>query len=277
VVQVIPTNTVMLVATQTQEPTAVFTIAPPAAPTAIPTITATPSPTYTPTPTNTPTPSPTATKEACNQRIPNSDDLLVIVTQKFGLSQAYKPADLVPIAPHISHEVTLGYPTEVRAEILDPLVEMINDMLALGLQPTIISSYRSYATQQTAYNKWLIEEPERADELSAQPGHSEHQLGTTVDFGSKNLHDYIDDSFDENLQFHTYFYKTPEGAWLLENGHLYGFTLSYPREAQEITGFFYEPWHYRYVGVENATILHDNNISLTEYLLNQDPVPCIAD
>ena len=99
------------------------------------------------------------------------------------------------------------------------------------------------------------------------------ELGTTIDFGSPVLYQYVEDA-DETLEFHTYFYKTPEGVWLLENAHNYGFTLSYPREAQNVTGFYYEPWHYRYVGVEMATFLNDNSISLTEYLLVNNPAPC---
>ncbi len=273
VAEVVPTNTVAVLApadTATPFPTQGV----PATLTPIPTIT--PSPTHTPTPTSTftPTPSPTPTKTACEQRIPPQDELLVIVSQEFGLSRAYEPDNLVPIGSHFSREITLGYPTMVREEVLDPLVNMVNDMLGAGLQPYIISGYRSYATQEATYNKWLNLEPDRVDILSARPGHSEHQLGTTVDFGSYRLHDYIDDSFDEKLQFHTYFYKTPEGDWLQNNAHLYGFTLSYPRSAQEVTGFYYEPWHFRYVGVGNATALLEAGTSLTEYLLNQDPEPC---
>lgn len=199
------------------------------------------------------------------------------MSQEFGVSRSYKPTNLVPISPHFSREITLGYPTQVREELLQPLIDMVNAMLNAGLEPYIISGYRSYATQEATYNKWLAIEPDRADILSAKPGHSEHQLGTTVDFGSYRLHDYLDDTFDEKLQFHTYFYKTPEGEWLAANAHLYGFTLSYPRSAQEVTGFYYEPWHYRYVGVGNATALLEGGTSLTEYLLNQDPEPCFND
>ena len=269
------TNEALVEALATVEtPTPFPTQRPPATLTPIPTITPSPTPTPTPTPTFTLTPSPTPTKAACDERIPLQDDLLVIVSQEFGLSRAYEPDDLVPISPHFSREITLGYPTMVRGVVLDPLINMVNDMLDAGLDPYIISGYRSYATQEATYNKWVALEPDRADILSAKPGHSEHQLGTTVDFGSYRLHEYIDDSYDEKLQFHTYFFKTPEGAWLQNNAHLYGFTLSYPRGVQEITGFYYEPWHFRYVGVGNATALLDGGTSLTEYLLNQDPEPC---
>ncbi|MEM8859438.1 MAG: M15 family metallopeptidase [Chloroflexota bacterium] len=250
-------------------------ISQPATPTAVPTITPSPTPTNTPTPTHTPTPTPTPTKAACSDRMPDPEDLLVVVTQNFGLSRGYKPPNLVPINTIFDHTITLGYPTEVREELIQPLDSMVSDMLGLGLEPYIISGYRSYAVQEKAYAKWAEQEPDRVGILSARPGHSEHQLGTTVDFGSYNLHEYIDDSFDDDLQFHTYFFKTPEGDWLINNAHLYGFTLSYPRSAQEVTGFYYEPWHFRYVGIANSTIFYEAGVSLTEYQLNQDPEPCI--
>ncbi|MCA9980343.1 MAG: M15 family metallopeptidase, partial [Anaerolineales bacterium] len=165
---------------------------------------------------------------------------------------------------------------QIRAIALEPLTQLIADMQAAGLQPQIISGYRSYYSQNIAFQKWVEKEPERATQLSARPGHSEHQLGTTVDFGSPVLYQYVEGA-DEKIEFHTYFFKTPEGIWLLENAHTYGFTLSYPREAQEITGFYYEPWHYRYVGVEMATFLKENGLSLTAFQLQSQPPPCIPE
>jgi D-alanyl-D-alanine carboxypeptidase len=148
---------------------------------------------------------------------------------------------------------------------------MIGDMLQYGLRPEIISGYRSYAAQSIAWSKWLEREPDRAAIISVPPGHSEHQLGTTLDFGSPELAEIIG---EDDVDFHTYFYKTGEGEWLNRHAHEYGFSLSYPLEAIEITGFYYEPWHYRYIGVELATQLHDDGISLTQYLLEMYPAPC---
>lgn len=246
------------------------TPAPPATPTTVPTstATATPRPTDTPTPTLTPTPI-----GPCAQRLP-ADDLLTIVTLEYGLSRDYAPADPVPLADYLPPDVTLGYPTEVRRIIVEPLARLIDDMKADGLQPTIISGYRSYAAQAIAWNKWLQKEPERAAIISAPPGYSEHQLGTTIDFGSPELPELVN---QEGIEFHTYFYMTGEGMWLAENAHKYGFTLSYPREAFELTGFYYEPWHYRYVGVELATQLHDSDMFLTEYQFMTQPEPCLPD
>ena len=194
------------------------------------------------------------------------------MTLTYGLSRDYAPDDLVPLADYLPVAVTLGYPTEVRQALIAPLVQMINAMRDEGLQPLIISGYRSYSTQAIAWNKWVTEEPERAAIISALPGFSEHQLGTTLDFGSPELAELVG---QEDIQFHTYFYQTQVGIWLLANAHRFGFSLSYPREAFDLTGFYYEPWHYRYVGVDLASQLYESGSFLTEYLLATQPLPCL--
>ena len=241
-------------------------------PTGAPPAALTPPPSVTPTATVTPSPTPDR-NVLCSRRIPDKG-LLTVVTLTYGLSREYVPAGLVGLSGYLPNEVTLGYPTELRRVAVTPLVTMIADMQAAGLQPVIISGYRSYSAQAIARQKWLEKEPDRANILSAPPGFSEHQLGTVVDFGSPELADIVGQA---DIEFHTWFYKTSEGIWLLENAHKYGFTLSYPFEAFEITGFFYEPWHYRYVGVEMATHLHEVGISLTEHQLANEPPPCIPD
>lgn len=251
-----------LILTPTPTPT------PPPTPTITPTPTSTPTPTITPIPTSTPTPTPLP---PCTQRLPQ-DNLFTLVTRTYGLSRDYTPTDLIPIADHFPVQITKGYPTQIRAIILPPLSQMITDMQAAGLQPFIISGFRSYYAQSIAYQKWLQKTPDTANLVSSPPGHSEHQLGTTIDFGSPELASIIG---DPNMEFHTYFYKTSEGQWLIANAHRYGFTLSYPLDAYEITGFYYEPWHYRYIGIEMATLIHDLGISFTEYQLLNQPPPCI--
>ncbi len=260
---------VEMTAVPTTTPTIQLTSQPaPAMPTAVPTTTASPTPLATATPTVTPTATPIG---PCDQRIP-ADDLLTFVTLTYGLSRDYQPGDLVPLADFFANDVTLGYPTEVRQVIIEPLKQMIGDMQAAGLKPLIVSGFRSYSTQSIAWDKWNREYPESAAIVSAPPGHSEHQLGTVLDFGSPELPDVVG---EEGIEFHTYFYKTSEGTWLRENAHKYGFTLSYSREAFEVTGFYYEPWHFRYVGVELATDLHESGGFLAQYLLDTQPLPCV--
>lgn len=252
-------------------PPIVATISPTTPPTATPSPTNTPTSTATATATVSPTPTITPTPPACTQRNP-SDDLLTIVTLTYGLSQEYAPKDLVNLTDYFPVEVSLGYPNQIRQVAIQPLVDMIQAMQVAGLHPFIISAYRSYSAQAIARAKWEREAPERADMLSAPPGHSEHQLGTAVDFGSPELKEIVG---DPNVEFHTYFYQTSEGEWLAAHAHEYGFTLSYTRDAQELTGFYYEPWHYRYVGVDLATTLHDTNTLFTAYQLQNLPLPCV--
>lgn len=232
--------------------------------------TSTPIPTTTPSPTSTPTLTATAVP-ACAQRVPE-DNLFTLVTLTYGLSRDYAPADLVDLNDYLPQRITQGFPTQLRQVAVQPLVQMIAAMEAAGLRPQVLSGYRSYSAQALAWRKWRESHPDSAAIVSAPPGHSEHQLGTTVDFGSPELPDIVG---EEDVEFHTYFYLTREGQWLLENAHEYGFTLSYPREAFEITGFYYEPWHYRYVGVETAVQLHELGLSFTEFMLAQNPQPCV--
>jgi D-alanyl-D-alanine carboxypeptidase len=149
---------------------------------------------------------------------------------------------------------------------------MVEDMIDAELQPQIISGYRSYSAQAIARSKWFEKNPDSAAIVSAPPGHSEHQLGTTVDFGSPELAEIVG---VEDIEFHTYFFQTSEGKWLEEHAHEYGFTMSYSREAFELTGLYYEPWHYRYIGPELAKSLKEQGLTLAETLLDSDSPPCI--
>lgn len=232
--------------------------------------TSTPRPT--PSPTATPLPTPTATPiPDCKERLPNNG-LTALVTKDYGISREYVPPGLVSLSNYLPITVTLGYPTEIREVAAEPLVEMIVAMHEDSLRPTIISGYRSYAAQSIAWTKWQTEHPDRASIISAPPGHSEHQLGTTVDFGSPELGTLVG---DEDIEFHTNFYMTAEGQWLAEYAHEYGFILSFPRETFELTGMYYEPWHYRYVGRELASQLAGEGVSLISLLLETEPPPCV--
>lgn len=244
----------------------------PPTPTAVPTSTPRPTPTATVTPSPTPTPSVTPTPVACDRRLPAGDELLTLVTRDFGLGRDFVPDDLVPLADYFPNSVTLGYPTEVRAVIIEPLQEIVGAMHAADLAPHIISGFRSYSAQALALQKWLDRYPDWARNLSAPPGHSEHQLGTTVDFGSPELAEMVG---EDQIQFHPAFERTSEGLWLAENAHRYGFTMSYPADAVERTEFYYEPWHFRYVGRELATLLREQDLTISEYLLQRQPQPCL--
>lgn len=228
-------------------------------------------------PTRTPTlltPSPTAktVSSACDDRHPSDNDLLVVVTSQYGLSSGYAPEDLVPLSDDLGPDILSKRDAQIRKVARKPLLEMIRVMRESGLRPLVFSAFRDYASQALTYKKWQSEQGERAAAISAQPGHSEHQLGLAVDFGSPKLPDLVG---DPSVEFHVKFALTDEGQWLLNHAHEYGFTLSYPKGSRAVTGFEYEPWHYRYVGVETATYLWENHQFLIQFLLDsRDTPPC---
>ena len=120
-----------------------------------------------------------------------------------------------------------------------------------GLNIYFSSGYRSYSQQETIYNNYISwYGKEEADTFSARPGHSEHQTGLAIDVNT------IDDSFA----------GTPEAIWLENHAHEYGFIIRYPKGKESITGYQYEPWHIRYLGVEKATEVYKSGLTLEEYL-----------
>lgn len=120
----------------------------------------------------------------------------------------------------------------------------------------IISDYRSYEEQKNLYNKDLEEKGEEyVASYTAKPGKSEHQSGLAFDFGLNNKDKYVNKKFDE----------TKEAEWLSKNAYKYGFILRYPRNKEEITGYDYESWHYRYVGPEIAKKIYESGLTIEEY------------
>jgi D-alanyl-D-alanine carboxypeptidase len=211
---------------------------------------------------------------ACDERRPAANDLLPIVTASFGLDPDYVPPDLISLGDYVTFKVS-SPEYLLRVEAATALGRMVKAMQADGLAPTVLSAYRGYYDQVVTYQKWLEQDPAYANQVSAQPGHSEHQLGTVVDFGSPELPGLVG---DPTVRFHPLFAQTSEGVWLAAHAHEYGFTLTNPPEAQPLTGLTYEPWHYRYVGVDLATYLHESGYFLTEYLYKlMKALPCIPD
>lgn len=131
------------------------------------------------------------------------------------------------------------------------LTNLQNAAKNVGYNIPLVSGFRSYSRQVTLYNNYVAKDGQAlADTYSARPGHSKHQTGLAFDVGK------IDDNYG----------NTPEGIWLYNNCHKYGFILRYPQGKTNITGYKYEPWHIRYVGVEHATNIYNQNITLEEYL-----------
>ncbi len=274
--QILFLATILLAACQSQA-AASLTVTP--SPTMTGSVTLTPTATTVParTPTIIPTPTlfllPTSNAPlvACDERRPD-DDLFALVTASFGLDPNYIPGDLVKLGNYVSGYVTLP-DLLLRREAAEALGRMVSQMKADGLAPTVLSAYRSFLEQSVAYQRWLVEDPENASQISARPGHSEHQLGTVVDFGSPELSALTG---DPAMKFSPLFAQTGEGMWLAEHAHEYGYTMTNPPGAALWTGLTYEPWHYRYVGVDLATYLHASGYFLAEFVFQARPVlPCI--
>ena len=237
-----------------------------------PTLTLTPSLVPSSSPTIFPLPTFDAPIVTCDERRPTDEDLSAIVTASFGLATDYVPGDLVRLGNYLPGSVTLP-DMLLRRETAEALGKMVRAKKAEGLAPTILSTYRSCFEQAVACHRWEVNDPANASQVSALPGHSEHQLGTVVDFSSPGL---LALTGDPAVKFSPLFVQTSEGLWLKTHAHEYGFTLTNPPEAQPWTGLTYEPWHYRYVGVDLAVYLGTSGYFLAEFMFRARPaLPCI--
>ncbi len=143
----------------------------------------------------------------------------------------------------------------VRSDIETPLINMFAAANDAGNQLMIGSGYRSAALQQIYLNSAAASVGlAAANQSIALPGQSEHQTGLAVDISTVSRNCYLDTCFGD----------TSDGQWLVHNSYKYGFILRYPSDKVSITGYQYEPWHFRYVGIDLATALHDSGLTLDE-------------
>jgi zinc D-Ala-D-Ala carboxypeptidase len=189
---------------------------------------------------------------------PETEWQTVLVDTARAIPSGYGPPDLHNIAD-------AGFPLTdglaVRSLVLEDLNALRQAAAANGTPISILAGYRSFQSQAELYDR-------RTEELGAsevgsrvaRPGHSEHQLGTTIDITSQGLTD-VDQSWG----------STPTGQWVATNAYRYGFLLSYPLGAQARTCYDYEPWHLRYVGPEMAAEVIESGLTLREYLWRLDP------
>jgi D-alanyl-D-alanine carboxypeptidase len=181
------------------------------------------------------------------------DNLLVLVNKRISLPKDYKPKDLVKLDSEL---VTFNKNLYLRKEAYQALKKMSQDAKRENIQLAIVSAFRSYYEQVSIFSDWeALVGKQIAETFSARAGHSQHQLGTAVDFSTTKGPD---------LSYN--FGKTPEGIWLERNSFRFGYVLSYPSGKEDITGYNYEPWHFRYIGVESAKKLVREKLTLEEYL-----------
>mgnify|MGYP001864175811 FL=1 len=145
----------------------------------------------------------------------------------------------------------------ISADIMPYFEALQNAALDAGLRKIIVDSgYRSFEYQKVVFDKSVVEKGiDETLRSVALPGSSEHQTGLAIDVAYMDNGVYIEKTSDSD----------PEIKWLKENAHKFGFILRYPEEKEDVTGFKYEWWHYRFIGVEMATILYSEGITLAEY------------
>ena len=171
-----------------------------------------------------------------------------IINKNYKLDEDYIPNDLEQVSLEFS----------CKDKYLRKFAKMYFEKMAIdakkeGFNIIAVSTFRSYKYQKKLYNNYVKDKGlHYADMASARPGHSEHQTGLAVDIADLSL-DY--DNFENTKEFN----------WVKHNAHKYGFILRYPKAKFHITGFKYEPWHYRYVGIKSATEIYKNNLTLEEY------------
>lgn len=172
----------------------------------------------------------------------------VLVNKYYYLEENYVPDNLETI----SRQYALSNMRMVH-EAKEAFEELSSTAKKEKLNIIAMSTYRSYSYQVNLYKRYVKQDGEElADTYSGRPGHSEHQTGLAVDVYNK----------EEN---YTNFEKTKEFDWMQQHAHEYGFILRFPKDKESETGYRYESWHYRYVGVDIATYIHNNNITLEEY------------
>ena len=189
--------------------------------------------------------------------VSNGDSKLVLVNKNYALDSSYAPSDLVlPNVLALGHEQNKTiYLREEASQHLEQLFSAAEQ--EAGLIFLARSGYRSYETQVSLYQRYVDQNgQEAADRFSARAGHSEHQTGLAIDVTA--------DSVGGDLSI--LFGETPEGIWLKENAHRFGYIIRYLEGRESETGYQYEPWHIRYVGIEAATEIYQNNWILEQYL-----------
>ena len=181
------------------------------------------------------------------------DNVLLLVNKTHPLSSDYKAGDMVKVDRIVSG-VGTDETHQMRALAAEHLNEMFDAAKEDGYDIRLRTGYRSYSYQKQLFDSYAANHGrEAANRYSALPGESEHQSGWCCDVGLEGV----------SLSGFT---GTPEAQWIVDHAHEYGFILRYPEEKEDITGYIYESWHIRYVGVEAATEIHERNITLEEYL-----------
>lgn len=184
----------------------------------------------------------TSSTNTTKQIVQNPNDITVLVNKNYALPDGWAPYDLVNV----------GNGQYLRQEAANSVLQMLQAIRNSGISANIISSYRSQSTQTSLFNSYMASDPVNAPYYSAPPRSSEHELGLAIDISY-------------NYQLLNTLHTSALGIWLNAHAHEYGWILRYPYDKTHITGYMFEPWHYRYVGTSLASYLKANNLTLEEY------------
>jgi zinc D-Ala-D-Ala carboxypeptidase len=182
---------------------------------------------------------------------------ITLVDWLLTVGEDYVPPDLVPVS-----EAGITGPGLIRQVTIEDLRAMAAAAADAGNPIAVNSPYRSYQEQVASFNGWVaVDGYGDATTYSQRPGHSEHQLGLTIDFMTKGGGSALQGDWA----------TTPAGGWMAENAWKFGWLMSYPKGEggalfSRVTCFHYEPWHYRYLGREMAATVHDSGLTIREYL-----------
>ena len=180
---------------------------------------------------------------------------LILVNREFGLERDYSPDDLAGIRYYASDRTPEA--RFMRATAAEAFHNMVEEARRYGIEFVMTTAFRTYAFQSVLYNNHVANHGQAAaDRFSARPGHSEHQTGLAVDISAASV----------NYRLTVAFADTDEGRWIADNAFRFGFISRYPDGTEDITGFQFEPWHLRYVGLPAAEYIHTQGIVLEEYL-----------
>ena len=176
------------------------------------------------------------------------DGLAILVNKHYSLPDKYAPKDIVKMSNWYSYDGN-----SVRKEVYEAFKEMFNAAKKENITLIVNSSYRDYDSQKQIYDKYKRENGEEyADEYAARPDFSEHQTGLALDIFTLGTNRA---NFEDSDGF----------KWLSKNAYKYGFILRYPKGKEDITGYSYESWHYRYLGKELAKKVYDSGLTYDEY------------
>lgn len=178
----------------------------------------------------------------------------IIVNKINSIDETYVPNELV--VPNVMFSFSGEHEKKyMQKDAARALEELFIGAQNEGIKLAAVSGYRSYGRQKSIYASNVNAMGQAAaDRVSAKPGHSEHQTGLAMDISASSVGYDLTETLED----------TKEGKWLRENAHKYGFIIRYPKDKEEITGYSYEPWHVRYIGIKDAMYIYKNELTLEE-------------